>query len=409
MQRCDVAIVGAGPYGLAAAAHLTQVSGLDVRLFGEPMSFWQWHMPEGMLLRSPWTGSHIADPQNHLTLDTYRLQLGNPRLAEPIPLADFVAYGQWFYKQAGLASDYRSVIRIALAPDGYQVVLEDGETILAKRVVVAAGIQPFARRPRVFEGLPSSLVSHASEHRSLAKFARKEVLIVGGGQSAIESAALLSEAGAKVEVVIRRPSIHWLGRHNWLQAKGIAWLFYGSGGIGQAGVSLIVQRPNLFRRLPRVLQDLWGARAVRPAGAGWLRPRVQSVTFSMSRYVEAARTEGDRLRVQLDDRTERRADHLLLGTGYRINVAQYPFLAPAVLRRIELADGYPRLTDGFESTSPGLHFLGAPAAWSFGPLMKFVAGTEFAAQNLSQRIARAGRAHAALGKPTELRVQTTPA
>src|SRR5213079_230240 len=58
MSACDVAIVGAGPYGLSAAAHLRAANGLDVRVFGEPMSFWERHMPKGMLLRSPLEGSH---------------------------------------------------------------------------------------------------------------------------------------------------------------------------------------------------------------------------------------------------------------------------------------------------------------------------------------------------------------
>ena len=76
MASCDVAVIGAGPYGLSAAAHLRTVKGLEVRLFGEPMSFWDRHMPAGMLLRSPWEASHISDPDGAFTLDAYR----SPRL-----------------------------------------------------------------------------------------------------------------------------------------------------------------------------------------------------------------------------------------------------------------------------------------------------------------------------------------
>ena len=73
----DVAIVGAGPYGLSTAAHLRKIPGLNTRVFGETMSFWERHMPAGMLLRSPWSASHIADPKDELTLDAYVAARGN--------------------------------------------------------------------------------------------------------------------------------------------------------------------------------------------------------------------------------------------------------------------------------------------------------------------------------------------
>lgn len=393
MEHCDVAIVGAGPYGLSAAAHLAGIKGLEVRQFGQPMSFWEQHMPEGMFLRSPWDGSHIAHPDNRFTLDEYRSITADTKLDDPIPLQHFVTYGRWFEREAGLTSDHRPVTKLSLAPKGYSLTLDDGERIRALRVVVAAGILPFAYRPEEFADLPASLVTHSSEHREFGRFRGKEVLVVGGGQSAIETAALLQEAGAAVQVLVRKPSIRWLGRHQWLQARGVAWLFYGRGGIGQAGVSLIVQRPSLFRLLPRGLQDHWGARAMRPAGAGWLRPRVHDVTFHLGRFAKSVRVESQRLHVRLDDGTDRYVDHVILGTGYRVNVARYPFLAPELLRHIRLMNGYPRLDEGFQASLPGIYFLGAPAAWSFGPLMKFVAGTEFAARRVSEKIAGAVTNH----------------
>ncbi len=389
MERCDVAILGAGPYGLSAAAHLVQLKGLDVRLFGEPMSFWEQHMPKQMLLRSPWAGSHIADPGNRYSLDAYRTLNGNHDLADPVPLKNFIRYGHWFHQQAGLASDRREVLRIELAPEGYRLRLEDGRTLSSRRVVVAAGIQPFAHRPAMFAGLPASLVTHTADHRDFGEFRGKEVIVIGGGQSALESAAILHESGASVEVLVRSSSLHWLGRHQWLNSKGIAGLFYGRGGIGQPGVSLVIQRPDLFRRLPRAIQEMWRARALRPAVAAWLKTRTQNVTIYTGRCVHQAQVAGERLRVRWDDGTDRVVDHVLLGTGYRINVALYPFLSPELLRRIDVVDGYPRLDAGFETSLAGLHFLGAPAQWSFGPLMRFVAGTEFASRALRRRILRA--------------------
>ena len=51
MTSCDVAIIGAGPYGVSAAAHLTAIAGLDTKLFGEPFSFWERPMPAGKRLQ----------------------------------------------------------------------------------------------------------------------------------------------------------------------------------------------------------------------------------------------------------------------------------------------------------------------------------------------------------------------
>lgn len=157
MDKCDVAIIGAGPYGLSAAAYLGGLKGLDVRLLGEPMSFWERNMPEGMLLRSPWAGSHIADPGNRHTLDAYRNVNGNHHLADPVPVKDFIAYGHWFGRQTALSADRRKVERVELAPQGYRLTFDAGEALHARRVVVAAGIQPFAYRPAIYDGLPTSL------------------------------------------------------------------------------------------------------------------------------------------------------------------------------------------------------------------------------------------------------------
>lgn len=288
-------------------------------------------------------------------------------------------------------ADPRAVTRIDLAPDGYQLVLADGETVGARRVVVAAGIQPFAHRPQALAGLPASLVSHTSELRNFGSFRGKEVLVIGGGQSALESAALLTEAGVHVEVLVRDSATQWLRRYPIVHSKWINWIFYAKGDVGPAGISHVVQHPGLFRRLPRRIQAEWAVKALRPAGARWLESRTRNVPIHTGRFVQQAQVEGERVRVRWDNGLERLVDQVLLGTGYRINIAQYPFLSPELLQHLDTVDGYPRLGAGFESSLPGLHFLGAPAAWSFGPLMRFVAGVEFACRRLSRRMLRAVR------------------
>lgn len=127
MTAYTVAIVGAGPYGLAAAAHLKS-AGVSIRVFGESMEFWQRQMPIGMCLRSTWDASHISDPHGALTLDQYQKEHG-VHLSKPLPLADFVRYGQWFQRQVVPDLDCRRVARIESNPYGFRVGLADGELI----------------------------------------------------------------------------------------------------------------------------------------------------------------------------------------------------------------------------------------------------------------------------------------
>jgi hypothetical protein len=391
MDRCDVAIIGAGPYGLAAAAHLRQVKGLDIRLFGQPMTFWERHMPEGMLLRSPWVASSIADPQKRWCLDAYRTTHGLDELAYPVPVQTFIQYGRWVHGQLDVRAEPIQVSRIDSGGDGYRLLLDSGDALMARRVIVAAGIQPFAYRPDMFRNLPASLVTHTSEQRDFATFSGKEVLVIGAGQSALEAAGFMRAAGASVDVLIRNPSVHWLGKQRqWLHARYVRWMFYGRGDVGPAGVSLFVQHPHLFRRLPRRLQDWWGPRAIRPAVFDNLMASTD-VRIHGGRFPVHARVEGERLRVHVNDGTDRVVDHVVLGTGYRVDVSRYGFLAPAILDRVQRVKGYPLLDAGFETSSPGLHIVGAPAAWSFGPLMRFVAGTEFVGPALLKRVRRADR------------------
>jgi thioredoxin reductase len=398
----DVVIVGAGPYGMSAAAHLRQIKGLDVRVFGQPMSFWERHMPPSMLLRSWRPASHIADPGNRLSLDAYRAVNGNHGLQDPMPVGDFIKYGYWFHQQAGVDADCRNVVRIEPVPKGYQLTLEGGEILTTKRVVVATGIQSFIHRPAEFDGLPKSLVTHSSEQHEYGKFRGKEVLVIGGGQSSLESAAFLGGAGARVEILIRSQSIAARAQRAWSElccSSPVSWrgwlrnrrwmnVFHARADVGPPGLSLIIQRPNLFRRLPRYTKDWSDRRAIRPVFSYKYVVEKKEMPILAGRFVVRVQVEGERLCVELNDGIERTVDHIILATGYRVDVARYSFLSPKILEGLDLVHGYPRVDSGFETSLPGLHFLGAPAAWSFGPLVRFIAGTEFTSRMLTRRIRR---------------------
>ncbi|MEO8100567.1 MAG: NAD(P)-binding domain-containing protein [Acidobacteriota bacterium] len=391
------AVIGAGPYGLAVASHLRAI-GAEVRIFGKPMDFWDTQMPKGMMLRSPWLGSNIGDPNRALTLDRYESALGSKMDRGRVHLDDFVRYGQWFQKQALPDLDQRNVSTVEHDGTSYRMTLEDGESFHSPNVVVAAGIGSFSSCPALFASLPEDLVSHASHraNQNLSRFAGKRVIVVGAGQSAIESAALLHEGGAEVEVLIRQPKLRWL-KPRWPKLRPVIDFLLDSkmnplnapARIGSSSIGWLVERPALVTMMPRKHQDMLYRAAVLPAASSWLEPRTQGVTFSPSRHTVNAAARGGKVHLQLNDGGERTVDHVLLGTGYKVDIKRYGFLSRELLQGVQTIQGYPVLNRGFESSLPGLYFVGAPATYSFGPFLRFVVGSQYAAQALSRYTLRA--------------------
>jgi FAD-dependent urate hydroxylase len=274
--------------------------------------------------------------------------------------------------------------------------------IQAGRVVVACGIASFARRPPGFARLPPEHASHTSDHRDLSRFAGQSVLLVGGGQSALETAALLFEAKAAVEVLVREHHVHWLHGGKYQRMLGrLAPIVYAPTDVGPMGLSRLVAVPDLFRRLPHAVQGPVARRSIRPAGAAWLVSRLEEVPIRLGRVVRTAQPLHGKLRVELDGGDVRVVDHLIYGTGFAVDISRYPFLPQELARAIRQVDGYPVLGPGLESSVPGLHFLGAPAARGFGPIMRFVSGTWYASRALSRSVI--GR-----GPVPPVRAQTGP-
>ena len=127
---CEVAIIGAGPYGLSAAAHL-RAAQVDVRVFGRPMDFWRNGMPRGMVLRSLPIYCHIADPHRLCTLDRFAEAT---ELETPAHLGrdQFISYGEWFQRQLVPQVDCRLVTTIERTARGFLLLLADGDTCTAR-------------------------------------------------------------------------------------------------------------------------------------------------------------------------------------------------------------------------------------------------------------------------------------
>jgi hypothetical protein len=349
------------------------------------MSFWR-DMPKGMFLRSNWSASNIVAPSGELSLDSFKTDTGAD-FEQPVPLDQFIDYGGWLQKRALPDLDRRRVALVERDGPGFVVRLDDGDLLRARRVVVACGIEPFAWRPPKFAELPRDLASHTGEHRDFARFGGKRVAIVGGGQSALEAAALVHEAGGHPEVLVRRRRVVWLRGVGVKRRLGrLGPVVYAPTDVGPLWYSRLVALPDVFRHLPRDAQTRIAARSIRPAGSHWVRARLNGVPLRLGRSILRAEAGDSRLMLTLDDGSLRSVDHLLLGTGYRVDVTCYPFLSAEIVGDLECTNGYPVLRPGLESSIDGLHFLGAPAAWSFGPIMRFVSGTWYASSALAGRV-----------------------
>jgi len=352
------------------------------------MSFWREHMPEGMRLRSPWAASHIAHPKDEYSLEAYAAIRGFEPL-EQMPVAEFIRYGRWFQAQAVPDLDTRKVVSVEQTQHGFRLRLEDGEFVRANRVVIAMGLANQDFRPAPFAGLPSELVSHSSEHVSFDAFRGRRVAVIGRGQSACESAALLSEAGADVELISRGPVL-WLplekqveDEHDilwWLRRKMMT-----RGAVGPFPLNWLAEAPGFAHLLPSRLREEFAVRCLRPKASGWLRPRFDGVHIKDNRTITCARAGGKGVTLELSDGVSP-VDHVVLGTGYKIDIAKLGILAPALLQKIATADGAPLLSGGLQSSVPGLHFAGASAVHSYGPLLRFVWGAGFAARGVTRAV-----------------------
>ena len=393
MTRCNVVIIGAGPYGLSIAAHLNG-RGIEFRIFGRPMDSWLTRMPKGMRLKSEGFASSLSDPGGEFSLRAFCQRAGLPYadLGLPVPLETFTSYGLEFQRKFVAQLEDKTVVWLSRSPEGFQFRLEDGEVCSARRVVVAVGLTHFDYTPRPLSVLPPALLTHSSAHHAVDQFAGRAVAVIGAGASALDLASLLHQADADVQLVARSS---FIGFHGPPRKRSLYERMRSPNTGLAAGWPLVfcVNAPLVFHRLPQQYRLHFVRRVLGPAPGWFTKDEVEGkVPFHLGVNVTGVRVRGSRVHLELANRAgERRSlvtDHVIAATGYRIDLRRLTFMSSDLRSAIHAVDQTPILSSKFESSVPGLYFVGTAAANSFGPLLRFVFGTKFTARRLTRHLAR---------------------
>jgi thioredoxin reductase len=358
----DCLIIGAGPYGLSLAAHLSSL-GLDFRITGTPMGAWISTMPDGMCLKSEGFATSLFEPSGTFTLGAYCAAQGIHYADTGVPVRKdtFVAYGLAFQRQYVPSLEARTAVSVSRHGDGFTTEFADGGRITSRRVVSAVGVERYAQFPAAVRTLPASLCSHSSHNSSFAQFAGRSVVVIGGGSSAKRT----------LRDKIRAP----------MTVLGPGWKSV-----------LCTRAPLLFHHMPDNFRTNIVTRYLGPAPAWFVRDEVQGhVPIVTDTTVVAAEAHEGSAKLTLrrhdGEISTMIADHVVCATGFKIAVDKTPFLDRQLATAIDNVDGAPRLSSNFESSVSGLHFVGPAAANSFGPMLRFMAGAGFSSRRLSRHIA----------------------
>lgn len=387
-EQLDVAIVGAGPYGLSVAAHLPE---RRVRVFGEPMHTWRTCMPPDMLLRSDWDETSLSAPDNAGTIDVWAQEVGEPR-QNPIPLQTFLRYADWFRARFVGETDPSNVANLDRADGLFRLTSVSGEEYDARKVVLAVGVTSFSYAPPAFREALGDGVSFAIDPQNFGAHRGRRVIVVGGGQGGLESAALAARAGAEVELILRS-KLHWFAEREPYTPRGpvrqrLYRLAYPVVGYGPPPLNRLALHPELFAFVPKRLRRRLARRILRAGGSPWLRSQVDGkVQLTEERSVLTLERKDGGLLLGLNDGSTREADAVILSTGFRFSLDRLSFLSPAVRDGITVRDGWPVLDRVFRSSDPGLFFVGYAAEDRFGPISRFVPGTRFTAHRVREGLA----------------------
>jgi thioredoxin reductase len=389
----EIGIVGAGPYGLSIAAHLRQ-RGVPFRIFGPPMDTWLSHMPKGMLLKSDGFASNLYDPDSAFTLKKFCGERGIPYadMGLPVSLETFSAYGLAFQDRMVPELEKRLVVGLERIQGGFSIRLDSGETCLVRRVVLAVGITHFENLPSNLAHLPAQFVSHSARHSKVEPFTGRNIVVVGGGASALDLAGLLHKAGANVQLVARKPKLSFHSKPGATPRSLWRRLRHPDSGLGPGMRSrFFANAPWAFQFLPQRLRLEAVQRALGPSGGYFARDMVVGkVPLLLGCTVERTEVQGDCIRLHLlsSDGSEEEVvtEHVIAATGYKVHLEKLHFVSGDLRCQIRAVNGTPVLRSNFESSVPGLYFAGIAAANIFGPVMRFAFGAGFAARRITEAL-----------------------
>jgi thioredoxin reductase len=348
-------------------------------------------MPAGMFLKSEGFASDLYDPERRFTLKRFCAQHGvsYAETGLPISLETMAAYGLCFQQQLVPELETRTVVALEHSDKDFLLQLDNGETLTAGRVIVAAGSSYFQYVPPSLAHLPAQFLSHSCEHHDLSRFTGRDVTVVGGGASALDLAALLYESGSQVRLVVRQPSLAFVStpsrRSLWHRIR------YPMSGIGGGWRSrFFADAPMLFRYLPQDIRLRTIKTYLGPAGAWFIKDRIVGrVPFLLSHIPSHAAVRDGRVYLQFNGNGTQRelmTDHVIAATGYRVDLRRLIFLSEKIRSALRSIESAPVLSRNFESSVPGLYFVGLASTHCFGPVMRFLFGAGYTARRLSEHL-----------------------
>jgi thioredoxin reductase len=397
-ETVDVAIIGAGPYGLSIAAHL-RARKVAFRIFGTPMSSWRNHMAAGTQMKSFGFASSLYDPDSTYTLEDFCKERGLPYSAvvDPVSLETFIAYGMEFQKRFVPELEETNITSLRRSPEGFTLTTQAGDVVSARRVVIAVGITYFGNIPPILSELPGEFVTHSSQHTEVSGFAGRTVAVIGAGASAADLAGLLHEAGADTHMIARRESIHFHDPPEPDPRPLSSRLLRPRSGLGQGWPArLCSEHPLVFHAMPRKFRFRALHRVNGPAPGWFAKSKVVGhVTLHLNTNLKEVSKNGTGVRLLLSQRDgatkELHVDHVIAATGYRVKLTQLDFLDKDLRSEMESVEDTPVLDTNFESSVPGLYLVGLAAANSFGPLCRFAYGAKFTSDRITRRLASTAR------------------
>jgi FAD-dependent urate hydroxylase len=227
--------------------------------------------------------------------------------------------------------------------------------------------------PELSARLPRDRIAHTATLVNFSDLIGKRCLIVGGRQSAFESAALMIEAGVD--------SIDLVYRHETPRFVASDWSFT------DEMIDNTLRVRGWFRCLdPReqeaINKRFWsvGRLQLEP----WLWPRINTRNVRLwpkSRIAGWRATRDGMIEARLDGGNLISVDHVLLATGYRVDLSRVTYLSEYIASdRLRVNGGFPVLDEDFQTTLPGLYVVGQASVPSFGPFFGFVRGCIAAAR-----------------------------